>query len=79
MPMLFAPLALLGLAVWAAWAMSRPSSVNPAAAAGPTGGSPIGLRTFAPRNGAESLACSRLVKGEITLDDYIRIISVLRQ
>ncbi len=78
MPMLLVPLALLGLAVWATWLMSRQpeltTSIVPSVPAGP-----VGSRGQAPRNGAEVLAYSRLARGEITVEECARIIRVLRQ
>lgn len=73
-----APMALLALAIWAAWTMSRHDGVA-------TSGSALVPATFGhsypvptPRDGAERIARDRLTRGEISVEDYERIISVLR-
>lgn len=75
---LIAPALLLGLAIWAAWNMTHRESVS-------TSGSTLvpanvghGRSIPVPRDGAEKIARERLARGEITVEDYERIISVLR-
>ncbi len=75
--MFIAPVILLTLAVWAAWTMSRHGHVT-------ASGSALAPATFGhhqipvPRDGAEQIARARLTRGEISVEDYERIISVLR-
>ncbi len=75
--MLLAPALLLGLAIWAAWAMTRTDMSSSGSAMVPaTLGH--GRHIPVPRDGAEKLARERLARGEITVEDYERIITVLR-
>ncbi len=75
---LIAPALLLVLAVWAAWTMSNRSDVSPAGSAAVPASVGHGRQIPVPRDGAEEIARERLARGEISVEDYERIISVLR-
>jgi hypothetical protein len=75
---LLAPALLLGLAVWAAWNLSDRDNVSPSGSAVVPATAASGRQIPAPRDGAEKLARERLARGEIDVEDYERIISVLR-
>jgi len=75
---LLAPALLLGLAVWAAWNLSNRDSVSPSGSAAVPATFGHGGQIPVPRDGAEKLAGERLARGEISVDEYQRIISVLR-
>jgi hypothetical protein len=73
-----APVLLLALAIWAAWVLSHRTDVHPSTTAAMPAVIGFGRPIPAPRDGAEQIARERLARGEITVDDYERIISVLR-
>ena len=75
---LVAPALLLALAVWAAWNLNSREDVSPSASAVVPAMARYGRQIPVPRDGAEKLARERLARGEITVEDYERIISVLR-
>ena len=75
---LFAPALLLGLAVWAAWSLSNRDNVSPSGSAVVPATVGHGRQIPVPRDGAEKIARERLGRGEISVQDYERIISVLR-
>ena len=75
---LLAPALLLGLAVWAAWNLSNRDSVSPSGSAVVPATVGHGRQIPVPRDGAEKIARERLGRGEISVQDYERIISVLR-
>jgi hypothetical protein len=75
---LLAPALLLGLAVWAAWNMSNRGSMSSSGSAVMPATISHGRHVPVPRDGAEKIARDRLARDEISIDDYERIISVLR-
>ena len=75
---LIAPALLLALAVWAAWNMSNRNDVSPSGSAVVPASVGHGRQVPIPRDGAEKIARERLARSEISVEDYERIISVLR-
>jgi uncharacterized membrane protein len=75
---LAAPVLLLALAIWAAWSLTHREQVLPSAPTAVPAAIGIGRSVSAPRDGAEKIARERLARGEITAEEYERIISVLR-